>query len=406
MSASTVTRRPDDGDQGKEKRSGSALGFWAGVGTVFQLESRQRMRSRGWYVMLAVWFAVTALVAGLAAWTAGSEEGFGQVMFELVIGFVLFFGLLVAPALSANTITGDRAGGTLAILQNTLLTPGQILCGKWLAAWVSSLAFLLVSVPMIIWAMTYGDVYLPAVPVLVLLTAVELGIACAIGVGISARSARPLFAIVASYLVVALLGLGTLIIYGLSFQLVKETAMASEQIWPDDPWEEVKYNNQDEAVDANGDVIEDQEAYFAEIEERSVTDYDDQNFTCSKSLSPVNVYHTERNTWLLAANPFVVVADAAPVRRDNAASEDYFGEGPMEAVSTMVRQAQRGTAATDPCLDGVKQQGVDEYEMAGTAPLWPLGLGVQVVLAAGLLESGRRRLRTPVRKLTRGTRLA
>ena len=65
-------------------------------------------------------------------------------MFELVVGFVLFFGLLVAPALSANAITGDRAAGTLAILQNTLLTPGQLLWGKWLAAWVASLAFLVV----------------------------------------------------------------------------------------------------------------------------------------------------------------------------------------------------------------------------------------------------------------------
>ncbi|MDN6179310.1 MAG: ABC transporter permease [Micrococcaceae bacterium] len=405
MSPSTTTRRPDDEGRGGERRSGSALGFWAGAGTVFQLESRQRMRSRGWYVMLAVWFVVTALVAGLAAWTAGSEEGFGQVMFELVIGFVLFFGLLVAPALSANTITGDRAGGTLAILQNTLLTPGQILCGKWLAAWVSSLAFLLVSVPMIIWAMTYGDVYLPAVPVLVLLTAVEMGIACAIGVGISARSARPLFAIVASYLVVALLGLGTVIIYGLSFQLVKGTAMASEQIWPDDPWDDVQYNDQGEAVDAHGEVIEDQEAYFAEIEEKAVMNYDGQDFTCGKSLSRITVYHTERNTWLLAANPFVVVADAAPVK-PRAAADDYYGEGPMEAVSSIVRQSQRGAAAMDPCLDGVKQPVVDETDLAGTAPLWPLGLGVQVVLAAGLLESGRRRLRTPVKKLARGSRLA
>ena len=112
---------------------------------------------------------------------------------------VLFLGLLVSPTLSATSINGDRSAGTLAILQNTLLTPGQLLWGKWLAAWLASLGFLVVSLPMIAWAMSYGDVYLPAVPVFVLMTAVELGIACAIGVGVSARSSRPLFAIVASH---------------------------------------------------------------------------------------------------------------------------------------------------------------------------------------------------------------
>ena len=36
------------------------LGYLSGVGTVFSLEMRQRMRSRGWYIMLAVWFVAIA----------------------------------------------------------------------------------------------------------------------------------------------------------------------------------------------------------------------------------------------------------------------------------------------------------------------------------------------------------
>ncbi len=155
-------------------------------------------------------------------------------MFELVIAFVLFFGMLIAPALSSNSITGDRANGTLAILQNTLLTPGQLLIGKWLAAWVASLGFLVVTIPLIGWAMTYGDVYLPGVPVLLGMLALELAIVCAIGVGVSAVANRTLFAVLISYLLVAMLGLGTLIAYGLSMELVKTEVMVSEQIWPDE----------------------------------------------------------------------------------------------------------------------------------------------------------------------------
>ena len=120
---------------------------------VVVLELKQRLRSRGWYIMLGIWFILTGLVTWLtwAAWNAQREAqrsfsnfvppetGPGSMIFEVVLAFVLLFALLVAPALSANAVNGDRAGGTLAILQVTLLTPGQILWGKFLAAWAAAL---------------------------------------------------------------------------------------------------------------------------------------------------------------------------------------------------------------------------------------------------------------------------
>lgn len=403
MSATMVQRKP-------------GLGFLAGVGTVFRMETRQRLRTRGWYILLVVWFVVIGLVAALAAYATGAwapddgtgyvaGSGIGQVMFELVIAFVLFFGLLVAPALSANTVSGDRSAGTLAVLQNTLLTPGQILAGKWLAAWVSSLAFLVVSLPMVVWAMTYGDVYLPAVPVFLLMTAVELGIVCAIGVGVSARAGRTLFAVVSTYLLVALLALGTAIAYGLSFQLVQEQVTVSAQVWPDDPWSKVQYNDAGEAVDAQGRVIEDQDAYFTKIQEQADSYTVDPNaYVCGPDTYQSSIFHTERITWLLAANPFVVIADAVPTRSSSGPST---GSGIMNSLSEGVRGSQAGLPGEAPCLDGTKQVVAVSAEAApaGTA-LWPLGLLVQLCLAALLLLLGLRRLRTPVRRLPRGTRIA
>lgn len=387
-----------------------ALSYAAGIGTVFRLETRQRMRTRGWYVLLAVWFVVIGLVTALAAYATGAgdggigmAEGVGQTMFELVIAFVLFFGLLVAPALSANTVTGDRAAGTLAVLQNTLLTPGQLLAGKWLAAWVSSMAFLVLSLPMVVWAMAYGDVYLPAVPVFLLLTAVELGVVCAIGVGVSARAARPLFAVVSTYLLVALLGLGTAIAYGLSFQLVQEPVTVSQQVWPNDPWSTVRYNGQGQAVDDQGAVIEDQEAYFARIQEESeAATSDPEAYVCGPATYQTSVFHTERITWLLAANPFVVIADAVPARP---ATDQRPAGGIMHSLSQGVRASQAGLLDQTPCLEGQKRDPAAGAAGDG-APLWPLGLLVQLVLAAALLLLGRRRLMTPVARLPRGTRLA
>src|SRR5918997_3761909 len=117
-----------------------AAGYAGGIRDVIVLELKQRLRSRGWYIMLGIWFLLTGLVTWLtwASWSAsqayrnpGTDFGYvagsngpGSMIFEIVLAFVLLFALLVAPALSANAINGDRAGGTLAILQVTLLQPG------------------------------------------------------------------------------------------------------------------------------------------------------------------------------------------------------------------------------------------------------------------------------------------
>ena len=340
----------------------SPLGFASGVRSVFSLEMKQRLRSRSWYVLLGVWFVVIGLVAMLTALNAGSQQGRqGPVLFELMVGFVLFFGLLLAPALSANGVNGDRAAGTLAILQVTLLRPGQILAGKWLAAWVASLGFLVASVPFLLWALALGGVRPLSALVAVLMLAVELGIVCAIGVGVSALAARPLFSIVVTYMVVALLGLGTLIAFGLSATLTEGTVKASP----------LQYSS-----------------------------LDSQDYVCVGEVREMPALHTERVAWILSANPFVIVADAMPT-----AGPDSDG-GVMEGISIIVRQAQAGPESSLPCVDGVKQDGVTPGALEDVPPIWPLGLLIQLGLAALLLFLGRRRLVTPVRNLSAGTRIA
>ncbi|MBG6085062.1 ABC transporter permease [Zhihengliuella flava] len=392
------------------------LGYVAGVRAVVDLELKQRLRSKSWYVMLIVWFAVIGVVTALAAYTSSAswngglaDEGTGQLMFELVVGFVLLFGLLVTPALSANSITGDRAGGTLAILQNTLLSPGQILWGKWLAAWIAALAFLLVTLPMIAWAMSYGDVYLPAVPVILLMCAVELGVACAIGVGISARSSRPLFAVVTSYLMVALLTVGTLIAFGLSLRFTQEEIVDYEVVNPKDPWSQVEYDSETgRMLGEDGEPLsmaEEEEAYRELDEQSRGFVYNPADEVCTERAYTRTILHTERTAWLLAANPFVVTADAVPLDpadREGMASPD----GPIGLIQLAVRSAQAGAEGPD-CVDGERQ--VDAYESAAAGdlpPMWPLGLGVQLVIAAALIISGRRRLVTPAGRLATGTRVA
>ena len=360
--------------------------YAAGIRDVVVLELKQRLRSRGWYIMLGIWFVLTGAVTWLtwASWNASqayrtppgfaeapAPTGPGSMIFEVVLAFVLLFALLVAPALSANAVNGDRSGGTLAILQVTLLTPGQILWGKFFAAWLAALAFLVASTPFLVFAVVQGGMTPGHVIVALLMLAVEVGIVCAVGVGISALTARPLFSIVVTYLAVAALVFGTLISFGLGTGLTQGTIKANQP----------QYSN------TGPPTQEDAAAPPA--------------YTCSGPLLEQRVARTERVAWLLAMNPYVVVADAIPYP-PRTGNPYFYSAGAIESISQGARYALAGPEGTIPCANGQPQP---PY-LAQTTPMWPVGLGLQLLLSGLLMWLGWRSLRTPVGKLARGTRIA
>lgn len=370
--------------------AGLGAGYLSGIRDVVVLELKQRLRSRGWYIMLAIWFSLTGLVTWLtwASWSAQSEaqraysnfqpadSGPGSMIFEVVLAFVLLFALLVAPALSANAVNGDRAGGTLAILQVTLLRPAQILWGKFFAAWAAALAFLVASTPFLVIGVALGGMTTGHILVALLMLAVEVGVVCAIGVGISALAARPLFSIVVTYLAVAGLVFGSLIAFGLGTGLSQGTIMVNE----------AQYRNYEPLQPVPNETAPQEPEY-----------------TCSGPLRTQPAVRTERVAWMLAMNPYVVVADAIPypVRVNNG-----FGMsspvGAIESISQGARYAMAGPEGTYPCANG---EAKPRY-LAQSTPLWPLGLGLQLLLAGLLMWLGWRSLRTPVHRLARGTRIA
>lgn len=384
-------------------------GAWAVVG----MELRQRLRSRGWYIMLVVWMAVIAIVTAFtwSSWKAQSSYNngdfgyvgpqLGSMIFEVVLAFVLLFALLVAPALSANAVNGDRAAGTLAILQVTLLRPGQLLWGKFLASWIAGLAFLVASLPFLVFAVLQGGLGAWQIVVALAMLAVEVGIVCAIGVGISALATRPLFSIVVTYMVVAALGLGTLVAFGLG-SLVSEGTVEANQVY---------YKNA-AAYQGSGDSSGDGEyvdgtyvdggspdLYPAPPQPKDITGQNAE-YACFGPLVEQRAARTERVAWILGLNPFVVVADAIPFPL-HAGDRSYSG-GAFESISQGVRYLQAGPDATYQCAGGKVAPSYIEQKV----PLWPLGLGLQLLVAAGILALGWRALRTPARRLPKGTRVA
>lgn len=384
MSATVETPPAPDAGPAAPGGRGTWAVSWDGLRTVAQLELRQRIRSTRWKTALVVWFAV---IGGITLLTTGAfsamnegypqdEDPYGGTIYSIVVFFVLFLGLLVAPTLSAASINGDRNAGTLATLQVTLLTPAEIVLGKLLAAWAAALAFLVVSVPFIAWALVAGGIEPVALVTTLLMLAVVLGVVCAIGLGFSALVTKTSGSAVLTYLTIGSITVVLPIVFGL---LVPVTTTQEEvRVWnvpATYTWEETTPPE------------------------------------CEWTTETIGVWHSERTWWLLAPNPFVVVADAQPLAGD---VDQLASDGNILAMLQYgVRYARTGPAPEQDWCSGMWGYGEDravpspvEEVQPTDALVWPWGLGLQLLLAAGGVVIAVNRLRIPYDTLPRDTRVA
>ena len=84
----TLQNSPAPNGVDKSPVQGALRRYLDGVQAVVGMELRQRLRSRGWYIMLGIWFAIIGLVTALTwiGWKAqgsymdgGVRQGPGQV---------------------------------------------------------------------------------------------------------------------------------------------------------------------------------------------------------------------------------------------------------------------------------------------------------------------------------------
>jgi len=340
-----------------------ARDFLAGLWLIVTLELRQRVRGVAWYVLLGIFVLLVAAVTVLLWLSTAAWETGGGAVFSAVIFFVLLLGTLVSPALSGNAVNGDRDIGTLATTQVTLISTGQLILGKFVAAWITALAFLATAVPFLLFAVTLGQVSLSTIAVSVLVLAAELGVIAMLGVGLSGVVTRPLFSIVVTYLIVAALSVGTPIAFALLGTATKSEQTLTPPVGCDDP------------------------------------------------ATTMDVPRFDRYWWVLAANPYVVVADASPGVFDPTGNpQDLFGW-----IAVGVRQAQVAPdlqGETPYCNSTGAYYGDDDkrptarevYDSA--VPSWFVGLGIHLALGAAALLWAWRRTITPSRRLPAGRRIA
>ena len=365
----------------------------AGIATVARQEFRLRIRAGRWRWLLGVFFAVllafTLLLRAATSRLPPEELPFkGTVLYGGLMLFVLGLALLVVPSLAAQSVNGDRERGTLATLQVTRLSAGEIALGKFAAAWLTALVFLALTFPLVAYAMTQDGVPFSRVVVVTLVLALLLGTVCAVSLWLSAVLSRTTTSGVLAYLAVFALSIGTLIVFGLVSAVTAETVTETyESSCPPPP----PGVSPEEFGCVSGP----------------------QTYTSSR-------LRTDRTWFLLAPNPFVVLADAAPQlpeRRRVLTPDDPFGDygvsardlDPLGQIGAQVRDLRRPpepSVAAPSVYSGPPPGTLELRELERPAPVWPTGLAVNVLLGAAALYFTARRLRTPSRILPKGQRVA
>jgi len=316
-----------------------------GVRTMALHEFRLRLRAGRWRWLLGAWFATLLVLTVFLRWAlveAGLREP-GADMFGGLMLFMLGLALLVVPALTAQSVNGDRERGVLATLLTTLLTPAEIATGKLIAAWGVSVVFLVVSLPLVAWCVAEGGVSVTRVAVCLGVTALLLGVICAIAQCLSSLLARSTTSAVLSYVVVFALTIGTLIAFTLALAVTQQTVTVGEP---------------------GGQASETMQS------------------------------RPDRVWWLLAPNPFIIVADAAPrpaEPSDLGIQLDLLGE---------IGRAVRSTR------EEITVEGDQVVYTATDKAVWPYGLAANLALGVGALALTTRRLRTPYAKLPKAVRVA
>ncbi len=401
-----------------------------GLRTVTELELKQRIRSRRWITALVVWFLVIGAITSLVILATsrimgvdGNVQNPGPMAFALNVFFVLGMGLIIAPSFTATSINGDRGAGTLATLQATRLSAAEIAIGKLLAAWLTAAVFLVVGLPFIAWSMVTGSISLWQVVACFAVVFILVAVVCAIGLGWSALLSRPAGSTVMTYLsVVALTVISTFLMVIMS-PLVRSTDVV--RVWGIPAGVEAEYQAKIDnywATHTDGDV--------GGLPEPPVD-------KCTWNTQTQQNVHLERVWWFTVINPFVVVADAAPL--PERAYSDLSGYAssaadPLAMIRLGVRMmSMPPETERDDCIQlyAMSNYYRVDYDSDGTphittasgnpvdihspvkrrpitidSPIWPWGLGANLLIGATFLWVAIRRLKVPYGQLPSGTRVA
>ncbi|WP_382303764.1 hypothetical protein [Herbiconiux sp. UC225_62] len=310
------------------------------------------LRGTAWYVA----YGAALLLSLVAAFVLSVFEGFSSghlpgLAFSGAIFVVLGLGVAVLPLLAGAALAGPAPGRPNESPAHPAgSNPTRRVFGTWVARWVLASGLLVAASPVLVVSAVVGGTSFPTFVTAVLACLVETGLVAAICVGLSGVTTSRVGAVLLSFAAVALLTVGTAIAAPLTGSV--------------------------------GDVTETVTTVSSEYDEASET------VVCLDPTTVTTTTATALPNWVaLVVNPFVLVADVTA--RDTA----EFGQ-PRDGFGTVakdVRQAQSPqpiARVDDECGDNavtaLPQQPIESWG----APVWYVGLGVQLVVAAAALLAG------------------
>ena len=123
----------------------------------------------------------------------------------------------VVPALTANTISGEKERQTLDVLLTTRMTPFEIVLGKYLSVLSLGIILVLSTFPFLALVFIYGGLNFLQLFGLVAVLILEVAYIAVFGVFFSSLTKKTVFAVILSYIILgALLG-GTLAAFGIVY---------------------------------------------------------------------------------------------------------------------------------------------------------------------------------------------
>lgn len=320
-------------------------------------------------IALVLVYALLAL-----GWVA--TGGSGGALLGLLAFAVLTLLLGTTPTLGAAAIGADRDSGVLPVLQLTRLSAADLVIGAWLAGAAVGLLGILGALPALAAAAVLDasgpGPFFASVAVLV----ATAGVGAALGVAAGASSRRRNVGTALAVGAVAAVSVGTLIVYALLTALTPQTARAPVRV----------------------PVVTLADPTSATADEHG----------CAVVEQDVTRYRGDRVWPVLAANPFVALADSL------GGPADPTRPGVLSALSDTIRATQAGpsqdvlencpahplsaaTAQADESGTG-REEGAPR-EVTQAWPVWPPALLAAALATPLCLWWARRRLHTPQDKV-------
>jgi ABC-2 type transport system permease protein len=343
-----------------------------GIGRIVVERLRRSIRRPAGWIALGAVAVLLVVVAFFATVIAGSSPTGGGAVFSMVTWVTLGFAAVLAPVFAGSALNGRSPASSWvsspASSSPATTTPdatpdarpgtSALVVGSWLAAWIGSLSLVVVALPLLLISAGFGRLSPVTVIVTLAMLAAESAVFTALAVGLSGVFRRPVASILTTYLVLAVLSLGTPIALLIAGSASSQPLVTIEI---------------DAERDASGEPI----GCLPPVTKTSPDD---------------TVAHYESVWWLVVANPFVMVSDAA--------AGDVDGDGRPATLLGDAAQSYRSAQeppqpdmSIEECSDGGSAAILLEEPADPGNPTWFWGLGVQVLLGAAALVGGRAALR-------------